>query len=566
MKKLLVMFLLVAVCVSVFANQKLYMQDSDEIKRLETLFRRGGRAMPAFIYPVAGSTLVYTVEKSKLADYLSGFESEELDALIAEFNGSNLINFNEEFGIDPSVEITLSGAFNSGNNYSDDGYARPVDPKKEKPFAKAGVDLKLTNFAFAHFEYEFSRGAKSYSSAPFVTGIPFIGEYAYNDTAPFKTYLNIGMKNISVSAGRYRVGSGSGVTGNLATGDNFNFRDTFQLNVAAYPFNYQMMINLFSNERTSNFDHPTAAIGGVDRPIVVTHKVSVPIAGIISLSMYESMMDYSSASPFDLRILNPFGVLHNTRSYMSGSNNFFGFEVDYAVFKGLSLHVQTMFDQIQFADERKNPETQVPGAFGFLTNAKYSGLVKNRRFNTYLEFAYTSPWMYLKTKEEGYLKDNNKREYWWYDLVVGNYEKDGLSDPAYLGYKYGPNAIAVGLGGDIELEHQKPALNLLFRVNGESGLYTGAGQTDEVQIGGSHVKAASPYCWIPGHVPQFLLRVALSDRYKICNDALEFNATVATVSYFNYQYEKGQKFTDVFLSFGFTIDPMKFIKRGNAGK
>ena len=368
-----------------------------------------------------------------------------------------------------------------------------------------------------------------------------------------------------------RVSSGSGVTGNLSIGDNFMYRETFKLTVNALPFTYELLINTFSHESTCsddivqnnkeayskvrNYNHtPQLA---VDRPVVVIHKATFNLFDKLNLGLYEAILENSTVSPFDPQVLNPFMIMHNWVSFRYTTNNWFGFDFEFAPAKGWSINLQGMFDQIQQKDEQGKAS---PNIYAFLLNVKNTTRFEQFKLNTYAEVVYTSPGMYLKPPK-GTDYPGNPESY-LADLVVGNYQMwcNG-EDTSYLGYKYGPNTVVGALGAEFVMKNNTARVDLLYKASGDKGLFNG-GVSDVAPVGVQYHGAMSPFCYEEGNVPQHLVRVALSDTVRLYDGVLEISGGVAFQQYFNYKFQSNVKSSDIQLQLAVKFSPLAFFSWG----
>jgi len=585
-KKLWITVCLFFVVFSAFATQKLYTANSDEVRTLESLYREAGMTLPGFIYPVSGDVLVNTIEKTQLSDRLSSAGLNELNALLSEFKGENLgIKVSDDFSASLKVAITPELFYNSQleEEYEEDDSGKIQDgPRRDwvvpyneiKPALYAGVDLKMTDYAFGHFEYELSRLIGAYHRNYFSHNLPYVSYDGYmsdeeNQTWPWNVYLAAGTGKISAAVGRMRVSSGSGVTGNLSIGDNFMYRETFKLTVNSLPFTYEMLINTFSPEGeivqgnieiesavkdfnlTPQLDQP--------RPIVVIHKATFNLFNKVNIGLYEAILDYTTASPFDPQIFNPFALMHNWVSFRYNTNNWFGFDIDYAFLPGWSLNLQGMFDQIQQSDEQSKGS---PNIYGFLVNVKNSTRFNDFKLNSYAEVAYTSPGMYLKPGEGKDYEQNP--DYYKVDLVTGNYQMwCSGEDVSYLGYKYGPNTVVVALGGELVSKNNTLRLDLMYKANGDKGLFVdGDYHGDYSPYGIQYHGATSPYCFKEGNVAQKMIRIAVSDTAVLFDGVLELSGGIAFQQYFNYKFQSGVKSSDVQAQIAIRFCPLSFFSWG----
>lgn len=573
MKKFAVFLLISFIMFTVFASKQLFTQDCEEVQVLYRLFREGGVSIPSFVFPVSGDVLLQTIEYTDLEQELSHEALAELENLKSVFVGENTLHrFNDNFAFNADVSLSAMGMFptTEEKNVCDDyfvyknGY-EPLYQFNEIPaFFKAETDLFITDYAVGHFEYEYSKRFDEYRDEKLQFNVLF--DSTCNSTVPYNTYLNIGTKKIDFFAGRVRNSSGTGITGNLAVGDNFLFRNTVKLQLNALPFSYELVVNRFDSEnldkglhgeysgyndtKPSNFTHLSKL--DAEAPVVVMHKVNFLLSKKLNIGIYEALMDYSRATIADPKLLGPFNLMHNFLSYQHDTNNFFGFDVDWAVNKGLSLHSEFIFDQIQLSDEKHK---KVPGAYGTLFNCKYTKKISKGYLSFYGEAVYTNPWLYLKPADYKATDDS----YYTLDLIVGNFHmNDAKTDISYLGYKYGPDSVVGSLGSVWDYNRNRFSFDFLAKLNGNVGLRR---LTDQTARGkDEYVNAKSPYILGEGTVQQ-LYQFTFADKFNVFeNRCLQLTAALSVQFYRNFNCESGNNVENVIFACGAVFHPMKIWK------
>lgn len=551
MRKLIcVLFVLISVF-SLFANAELFEQSSSEVQKLQYLFRRAGLAMPELIYPVASDNLLKLMEYSDLKNKLETDDLKDYQVLYDRFNGNNLFTVNEMFKFDADVSVAPVAYYNYGKHFDNPMTDLIVGLNERLPFLIGIAKLELGKCFFGRFEYDYTKIFSKYYSDGFILNLP---KGSRNMTGPYSTYLSVGNNVFNLFAGRVRASSGNGISGNLAIGDNFIYRDTVKFGLYTFPFVYELFINTFSNEPENSNSYFTPQLDA-SRPLVMIHKASYSILDNLSVGFYEGILDYSTASPFDPRIINPFVLFHNLITYHYSTNNFFGFETDFSLKNGHSFHSQVLFDQINLGpgEDYKNE----PNSFGILFNYQYAARLNENPFIGYFEFAYTNPWLYMKTEKFPYGTVENY-DYHDLDLMVGNFHTNNEFDANYIGYKFGPNTLAFDLGAEYEIKNNKLGADLLLKFSGDTGMYG-----IDYAIGDSERtrKAVSPFCYVTDHENQCLIQLKLSDEATLFDNALSVNLTVGLQKYINYGCVKGDNPFNVQFSLGAKVDPLKIIER-----
>ena len=370
---------------------------------------------------------------------------------------------------------------------------------------------------------------------------------------PSKAYTSIGTDSLNLIAGRDKLSSGNGVTSNLFIGDGLWWKDFVKLSVARATISYDF--TLIGFDKYKNYEKDPFTLEEFDfnseHKIVVVHRFSWSPWKWFNFSLTEGALQYGSNILDDLRLLNPFLMIHGTNGYVKGTqNNFFGFELQFLPIDGLELNFDAIFDQIQVPAELDNGkpyDNTPPNAYGFLLNAKYSLPLEKGIATFYAEAVYTSPCLYLKAGTKGYnFYDTN--------LIVGNaLWNKGNSDLSYLGYKYGPDNIVVALGGEYtQLDGFTFGVDILFKAHGEHGIRNRINQTDELTTGMAHFYDVSPTYTEGKTLPEYRLGISGYVEMRLLK-WLDFTGNVAFVRDWNHYNVIGADFFDVQLALGVKI-------------
>lgn len=529
----------------VLGTQQAYLQSSLEVETLDLLFRSAGLTMPASVYPVSADTLLYFISRSDLESHLDPKLQGQLGKLKDQLEGAGLKKVSDEVSIKVSPVLDFESYF-----ISEDPASFPLDHwailyRDRKPFFKGNVDLALGGFAFARFSIETGKRLESYYKKR-VEMNPTLSFTSVNLTYPHEAYLSIGNQNLNLLMGRIRSSAGGGVTGNLAYGDNFIFRDLMKLSINTYPLAYDLLINRFDAEAGSNTQHSFLDFKNPS-PLLLIHRMSASLWDRLTLTLYEGVLHWTASSGLDPKLLNPMMIIHNLNTFYLGSaNNFFGFEIDWAICPTLSAHVEGIFDQIQLKTEIG---ATAPNANGFLANLRGSLEVSGLLLSWHLEGAYTSPGLYLKEDRPdlGYL-------HYQTDLIVGNKLWDH-SDVSYIGYMYGPNSVAAqaGLQASDYLKGLEAHLLALFKAHGDTGL----GQDDLLPTASDIGGHLSPWCKDDAKKPEYLLQFSLGGSKGFKDGALTLYGEIVLQNYWNYKNISSVLSFNSQIMLGARLDPMR---------
>ncbi|MCK9331376.1 MAG: hypothetical protein M0Q94_16005, partial [Candidatus Cloacimonetes bacterium] len=510
-----ILLIFISASALLLATVQVFTQNSIEVQTLDNLFLAAGISVPSVIYPASAEALLVFIDETGLESRLPDYLIPKLDEVKKKLNGESLHSVSKNFSYNADILLMpqLYWASPDPSGFAESDW-RPLY-KDRLPFIKTITDLYLSPYTFGRFTLEISKRRENIHKSKLETNL-LVNPTGGNLTFPHEAYLSFGAGSLNILIGRTRASEGLGVTGNLALGDNFVFRDIIKLSVNAFPFSYDLLINSFDPEN-SNTSHSYTSMDKA-RPLVVMHRASLALKSNLALTIYEGMLASTAANAFDPKLLNPFMVFHNTNSYLNGNvNNFFGLEVDWAIMESLSFHAEAMFDQIQLSSEGKQYD---PNAYGLLVNLRGN--------MWHLEAVYTSPALYLKSGTDHFKTD----------LIAGNRMWDG-SDAGFIGHSFGPNTAALSTGVHHAFSDDlSAAADVLFKAQGDTGL--GKGRTDYCPAADEIGSSLSPLCTAAGNVPEYLLQISLEMKWSIMGKAIEFNACASFQNFWNWCCKPGQ--------------------------
>lgn len=530
---------------SLFAGQRLFNKDAE----LEAFISIAGKTLPSFIYPVSGDFLLKQIERAKIRESLPKDKQEQFDMFIQKYSDREKFEISDEFSYDIHTHIAPEFYYTQK-----DIKTWALTYKDRMPFLKATSDFEMGKNFFGHFEVEFGKRMEQYKKqAEFNVNKDF---FNVNLTYPHHAYLSYGTKDFNLQLTRSRPSASNGVSGNLAIGDNFVFRDFAKLSISFWPGIYELFINRFDTEGSSNYSIAYPSFESPS-PLVLIHRLSMSVVNRVSLTLYEGIMAADGTSAMKIKFLNPFMMLHNTNSYNVDSNltanNFFGLDVDVAITKGLSLNFQAIFDQIQLAQEEATSTGIIPNANGFLVNIKYVLPIKEAFLTMYIEGVLTSPGLYLKSMDPN-VPNNYKN-----DLIVSNRLWDG-GDTSFIGYGYGPNCIVLQAGAKFDKDASSYALDILYKVSGNTGLANLPNQIDYNIWDKVMFTAKTPWLSDASLRVQKLLQTKLSVKQNLFEGVLTLKLTAALQVFKNYCNQADYNFVNTQFAIGMILDPMALVK------
>ena len=554
---LLSLFLSMHFCIA--ANlQNIYLNSDDIWIRTNRLCISAGNLGPTPVSPTTGAEIKNALERLDY-DSLSASQKKEYDYLMSEISSPESgVSFSaKNVTVDPELFIGVEGfAFNNLKNTPIDEFFIPY--RDQIPFFSAGIDAYFGDIAYVGMDYMYKdamtgftldsdgnviKGDNFYSftNFSFLIAPTFDDEWAFlmnsNDDhtfslltyQPTKTGASIGNDFMNFFIGRTRQSFGNGITGNFVIGDNFSFQETARLSFFSDIFSYYLSLTHFDNiEEGKAFKldglHQNRLIHRFDINLFNKFRFTLNIGAHIL-----------SDSPFDLRMFNPMMIIHNwnnNKEHIAWDvdnrdevNNLMGFEFEYSFYPGFLATAQIVIDQFRLPVEKNST---VPSAFGILANIKNVSEIGDGSLESYIEIAYTSPYLYLNYKT--YKGD----DMYMLDHIVG-YVLDSYLEVGYTGYTYGPDAIVLSLGGNY-LSYDSWSINgnLMYMAHGEYGKESWRNKNNRDNESPS----------TPSGIVEHTFSITLKGEYNIL-DNLELSAGILTSFKWNYHNIENEFRTDV---------------------
>ncbi len=564
MKRTLAVILILALAMSMsFSYQNIYNAHSTEYRMLMSLSKMSQTELPNPTSGISGDQmllLISALDKDRLGkDELGLWET--LEKMVAK--PSMLLEYPSGVGIEGRL-FAQPQIFASAN---DEATRRDwvIGNLGRKSILTIGADLYFGSLAFGTVDIDMLKDFDSYKFQGFEINAG--GDWdAYK---PYKALASIGTGMFNFELGRDRIYYSKGKTGSVGLGDNFIFSNFAKISATGYPLSYDLTLLAYDSNATDDsgkvsetnltkydFNSPSQYL--------FIHRISYSPFKFLNIAIYEGMLLFGVGAFQDPRVLNPFMILHNNMTYDNGNaNNYFGLEFDVVPYKGVEVHIEAMFDQIQLKGEPQGDgDSQLsPNAYGVLANVTYSMVHRHGILELYLEGAYVSPAMYLR-EDKGHNKFDaaGKYNHHGIDLIVGSSMGTDSANYSYLGYRYGCDTIATGLGASwFNLSGLEFGLDALFTAHGSQGIdYRGDGsQVSHILTGKEHYNDAAPTSNAEkGLVPEYRLNLAASAKAPVCT-GLEVSTALAFVNAWNHFNKQGASFTDVQLSIAFKINAIE---------
>ncbi len=540
MKKILLVCLIAVSCFCAFAWQNTYTEQSEEVQDLFTLANLSSTALPLLAYPVSGENMISMLDMIK-TENLGEKGLKLYDGLRERVEKARVVFGQDGFGIDIEVPIL---AFNLYNGKSDDTAVQSYRDKA--PIIIPRAKLYLSEYFAGEFVFDqrIEKGAsKNISDNLYLDSVFILKNIAHE--SPTVSYGSLGNSFLNLSIGRNRISAGGAKTGNLGLSENQLFTDYAKFSIVGKNLAYDFTATVYDSGDLEgelefmNFNSNVKAM--------YIHRLSAVLGQRISLSLYEGAMNYGQGIFSDIRVLNPFMMIHNNYSYLTGYvNNFFGLDAKVSFGKGFYSGAQLMLDQFKLSTEASDSGEN---AFGVLVNTGWTGEVGDGILDAWAEFVYTSDSLYLKEKENSF--DIDAAKFFQTDLI-SSYKAFNYYDPdeyAYIGYPLGPGLVRGVLGASYLLNDYRFGTQISLTLKNPVGI----GQNEDRAIGES-VYSAYP------QEKRFSVTASVEGK---AYEAVSYSAAVSLLSIWNRNHISDDNYLGVGFTFAVKVDPCHWIKRSS---
>lgn len=558
LKKSIVGILILLVSVSIYAgnSQKTYIMSDDVWRMADIACRLNGVLGPLPVSPSVQAEIEVALDRID-EESASGISLKILDKINAAFSESKGWSYKDKSLVfDPFLSVNPQFYFfNNGKSTMETEYI--LKYRDRDPFFVLGFDASVFDNAYLYFEYEYMDNPATFSLSE--EGKQIIGPYFHNlsnfaffinpamngewtglavdnngnegtslfSHQPLKVGGSFGNSFLNFFIGRSRQAFGNGKTGNMIIGDNFSYQEMAELSLFTNVFSYHLSLTHFDNAENNQsftFDgyHQNRSIQRLDFNIGNKFRFAVNIGALIY-----------SRSVFDWRMVMPMMLVHGwnnnsediVRKDGDEINNILGFELEWVLTDRIMLTAQIAIDQFRLPVETTS---EVPSAYGFMMNAKVLTPIEYGVFDSWVEFVYTNPYLYLNYKKDSESGPDN----YCMDHISGYYWKQsGKGELDYLGHSFGPDAIGVSIGTDFISFHDLDAsIELLYRIHGQMGI--GPNQNMSNRDVDDNTKKTTPT-----GIPEHTLQVRVSGNYFIL-PSLSVNCTIADRLQWNYHNER----------------------------
>lgn len=495
MKRSVVLVILVFLISSVSANPlaHIYQVDDPLLKKIEAISLESGVNPFSSAGPVSGY---------ELARHLESIDTQNLTNRTRELYNSVKQSLYDPYASkmwDSTIRITQEGYLNTDK---DSKYYDWVESYNiREPFLYGEAETIFGDNAYGIFSYALQKAFNDSDFSGFKTNNPLVlhgGNTAIQNSVPHTAFLGFSGPWYTLIVGRDAIRIGRGSTGNLMVGSHVPYHDFLQLSVSnknlKYTFFAIPMNELVTQEMIATKGLDQDSLGeawyphlnpdgawhtlfhGTRRRTYLAHRLEADILPWWRMAITEGTMIYTDT--LDLRMFSPMMFLHNLQNF-GEVNNTLGIEAEITLSKRWALDVQFFIDQLQTSAEQGATKLP-PNANALLIGGRFRYPKEDWSFSGYIEGAYTSPFVYLRTGDntQNYGIDPNpssdpnyENSQFNLDLVHAVSMEEGRSGVNWLGYVYGPDSIvlATKIAGAYKNQFEIFS-DIRFVVQGERGL------------------------------------------------------------------------------------------------
>lgn len=564
-------------------SQKHYSYNDDTFQDVLNLCIIAGVTPPSSATPVTGEELLIALERID-RDKLSQKMQNEYDRLKNEIDGPTAVFSSGVFKVNVDPTVSIEAYLQSASDWwiSSNDWTLPYRDRLKG--IELPVEIGISDYFFGEAVPEISMLMTQPNLERNTSAMGFGHVFSYNwdltgiglqRSMPVVAGAVIGNEYLHFYIGRDRQSIGNGYTGNLIVGDNFVYQNMMKFAIHTRPFTYNLSMTIFDSQRRTEiaaYDpfsstqlNNTTFNGKQQYRIVNNYQITLFDKATISLN-FACLFD----SNFDIRMLNPFQIMHNLFNYTTfnnndygngaalEANNFFGLSFNYSFLPGWNMYLEIAVDQFQLPGEESSTATEPPNAIGGLLNFTNVTELDKGILKSHIEVAYTSPNLYLNEKYtdgNGNIAHNPSEEYefydWNQDLILGN-SIWSANDLSYSGYTDGPDTFAIQIGSEYKSPNWSITGIVKYKMHGQQGIRWHENQDQTIHYSTSVWDLA-----LTGVIEHSLILEARTS-VEIC-DGVDMRIVLAHIERFNNRNNEGEHWQDTQCSVGFTLSPMDWF-------
>ena len=489
-------------------HQKIYPVNSEEYKLLSSLYISAGFSLPSTAGPWSEDELLLMLSRLDQRD-LNSTELKIYNHLEQTFTKSK-----STFMLNTEIAPEIYGHTNTQDFFLPESFVR--DLTEARPLLSFKLDANITKWGYGFADLTLGTGLYTtqaskgegykeqpasvlFGANPFTTNILFLSQNGINDidvTMPHRAFVSVGDRGWNLQFGRERLSWGPGESGNFLLGSQIDYHNmgkftfygdnikyTYLLSNLINPSEYYGYTYEHNNKPTSYTKYnPISASKWVQEyfyngiQLFIAHRLEWRIFNKVTLVLNEGLIYMNEKNNLPFEVLIPTMLMHDLYRRIN-ANSILSAEVDWTPINHLNIYGQFVIDEIA---ENTEAESAVnlgvePSAIGFMLGAKTAFPLASGFFNASLEGAYTSPYLYLRSRE-GAAHEQQAGEYGAGFIAATRYVTLAYMSrfvEKFLGYRYGGDAIVINANATYtRLEAFNFGAELLFMIHGTHDQYT----------------------------------------------------------------------------------------------
>lgn len=584
MRKLIVFFsilFLLTVSINAVNIHKQYTSQSEEYNEVVDLCILAGVALPSSMTPVSGVELIMALER---IDYntLSLQLKEKYDKVYSKLTTPDTLLNLDVFKANTAPSIGLELYAQTANDpwLSSNDWTNPY--RNRLKLLEVPVEIGISDYFYGNVIPEVSvqftqprgtnREGDSAFNSLFSTNINIWD--GMQKSMPLTAEAVIGTEHLHLYIGRNRQSLGSGYTGNLMLGDNFIYQDFGKFSIHTNYFTYNLSLTVFDTQKDTAMDSYNPYDSTRLNSTSFNGKKQFRVINNYQINLFNKVSFYLNFgtlfdSDFDIRMLNPFYIMHNLFNYTSfggndygngtavEANNHFSLAVSYPFLPGWSMYFEAMIDQFQLMGETSSTEIEPPNAFGLLLNFTNETLLGDGILKSHIEAVYTTPNLYLNEKyidENGNISHNynpDSKYYWNQDLILG-YNTWWGDDLSYSGYIEGPDSLVLQIGTNYEKNNWSLGGSFTYKIHGQQGIRWNENRNQTI------LYTDSVWQLSLSGILEHTFVTEMKANWEVCK-GVEFRFIVAHIDRINNRNNEGEYWQDTQFSIGVSLLPMEWF-------
>ncbi len=284
----------------------------------------------------------------------------------------------DNFDFNADISLSAESYFQTNSDIKQWEY----DFNKRKPMVNIGLNFVFYDFieATADLPIMKDRLVAENDSNNYTNIITNISDLDMN--FPYRAFITVGIENLNLSIGRDLLEIGEG----LLLSPNTFYHDYLRATTTWNSFGYKYyFISLNETDIVSREIIPK---------YLIAHNIGYNFFGKVEINLVESIM--VQGMDFDLKVLNPFLILHDEYlAYSDMANAFTTLNVSITPIDRLEIFAELAMDQYATPYENETWDQEEPNAMGWVIGVGGQIPVRDLELDLLGSFSYTDPYLGL---------------------------------------------------------------------------------------------------------------------------------------------------------------------------